>query len=202
MGVKTKSNYSPSGRDLFQTPRYATELLLPFLPRNMGFDLKKNEWVTRTNVWECASGNGAITRVLQENGFRVWESDLRSSTEEDFLTNAVMPFSPYIIVTNPPFSRKKQFYERCLELKVPFALLVPADYSMWMIDAVRNKGCVKIIPTRRIDYITPSGKDASVGATADFHSLWLTRWIVDDEDFYPATEKFVDLSLEDKKRIY
>jgi hypothetical protein len=39
---------------------------------------------------------------------------------------------------------------------VPFALLVPADYSGWIIDAIRNDGAEKIIPTRRIDYITPN----------------------------------------------
>lgn len=194
MGVKTKSNYSPSGRDLFQTPRYATELLIPFLSKD-------------NFIWECAAGDGAIARVLIEKGFAVIGSDINHLLPFDFLLDdriAQWKDFPdnFIIVTNPPFSRKKQFYERCLELKKPFALLVPADYSMWMIDAVRNKGCVKIIPTRRIDYITPSGKDANVGATADFHSLWLTRWIVNDDDFYPRTECFVDLSLEDKKRIY
>jgi hypothetical protein len=93
-----------------------------------------------------------------------------------------------------------------LELDVPFALLIPADYSGWMIQAVDFYGCIKIIPTRRIDYITPSGKDASVGATADFHSLWLTRGLnypqIVDPGWDNTTEIFVDLSLEDKKRIY
>lgn len=193
MGVKTKSNYSPSGRDLFQTPRYATELLIPFIPKY-------------AYIWECAAGNGAIVNVLTENGFLVAGSDMRPSKDYfviDFLSNTGLEtyrgFSTqHIIITNPPFSRKKQFYERCLEINAPFALLVPADYSGWMIDAVRNKGCTKIVPTRRIDYITPSGKDAIGGHTADFHSLWLTRGFI----FQDVTEIFVDLSLEDKKRIY
>ena len=36
-----------------------------------------------------------------------------------------------------------------------FALLIPADISLWTIDAVRKYNCEKIIPTRRVDYLTP-----------------------------------------------
>lgn len=191
MGVKTKSNYTPSGRDLFQTPRYATELLIPFLP-------KPSDCI----IWECAYGEGAIGVVLSKAGYTVYGTDIREKYQEshDFLKDDPPGLFETVIVTNPPFSRKRQFYERCLEFGVPFALLVPADYSGWMIDAVRHNMCVKIVPTRRIDYITPSGKDASMGATADFHSLWLTHRLI----MSPAhtTEVFVDLSLEDKKRIY
>jgi hypothetical protein len=168
-------------------------LIIPFLDKNRV-------------VWECACGDHAITKVLQEAGFSVVESDIKFAPEQDFLSHVKDLASPYQIVTNPPFSRKKQFYERCLELDVPFALLIPADYSGWMIQAVDFYGCIKIIPTRRIDYITPSGKDASVGATADFHSLWLTRGLnypqIVDPGWDNTTEIFVDLSLEDKKRIY
>lgn len=189
MSNKTRINYRPSDRDLFQTPRYATELLIPYL----------NDFKNYFHVWDCACGDGLILKVLSENGFKVLGTDIRGENPKDFLEYSTDDIGDVVIVTNPPYSRKRQFFEKCLELKRPFALLIPADYSGWMIEAVRYYGCVKIVPTRRIDFITPSGKDGSVGATADFHSLWLTRNII-----FPTlrTEVFVDLSLEDKKRIY
>ena len=60
-----------------------------------------------------------------------------------------------VIVTNPPFSLNKKFHDKCVEMGVSFALLIPADYAGWIIEAVEN-GAEKIIPTRRIDYITPN----------------------------------------------
>ncbi len=155
MAEKKKENYSGNAdvsndRDNFQTPRYATELLLPYIPSYID------------NIWECAAGDGAIQRVLSENGYEVFSSDIRKRngvTESNFLTDDC-PFpisSDTLIITNPPFAStlKRAFYKRCVELSLPFALLIPADYAGWLIDAIRFKGCEKVIPTRRIDYITP-----------------------------------------------
>ncbi len=52
-------------RDLFQTPRYATELLIPFIPN------------TAKYIWECAAGERRIANVLEERGYEVLASDIR-----------------------------------------------------------------------------------------------------------------------------
>jgi hypothetical protein len=183
------------GRDLFQTPNYAVDLLIPFIPQHV------------TEVWEPAAGERKIVRrLLEVSEVDVFASDIRTDDEEkvarsNFLTEGIpQVWAPFVnmkqfgIITNPPFSLKQQFYKRCREYNVPFALLIPADYSGWLIRACAEEGAEKIIPTRRIDYITPQGYSGATGHTADFHSLWLT-WGFE----LGKTETYVELSLKDKK---
>lgn len=134
------------GRDTFQTPNYATEIIIPFLGRVVNIN----------TIWECAAGLGKIAKRLREDGFDVLETDLAyKELGLNFLTDTP-DFGFDAIVTNPPFSLKRKFYERCRQYDVPFALLIPADYSGWIIDAVDKDGAEKVIPRRRIDYITPN----------------------------------------------
>lgn len=140
------------GRDTFQTPNYAVDLLEPFLA-----------CIVTTNkelIWEPAAGLGKIVKRLQHYGYRVSGTDLQGydGYKPFNFVSEYMAFSPPLkaIVTNPPFSLKQRFYRRCLEYKVPFALLIDATYSQWIIDAIRKDGAEKIIPSRRIDYITPN----------------------------------------------
>lgn len=138
------------GRDTFQTPNYATDILVPYL-------LAKKFFGVNFRIWECAAGLGKIVRRLKSKGLDVYGSDLLSDEfpKHNFLTQSNgQEFD--CIVTNPPFSLKRKFYELCRSYDKPFALLIPADYSGWIIDAVKNDGAEKIIPTRRVDYITPN----------------------------------------------
>jgi hypothetical protein len=170
------------GRDTFQTPNYATELLVPFIPKRFGV------------IWECAVGQGKIQNLLVTKRFYVYGSDI----ELNFLTvdsYILVEKNIYCIITNPPFSLKRKFYERCREMGVPFALLIPADYSGWIIKATQD-GCEKIIPTRRIDYITPTGLSGENGHTSYFHSMWLT-WGFN----LGKSETFVELTNQMKKNI-
>lgn len=134
-----------SGRDQFQTPNYAIDLIVPYLKEKkvLNPDFK---------IWEPAAGLGKIVKRLGDKGLDVFGTDLQTGV--NFLT-AESPEWFECIVTNPPFSLKRKFYERALGYGVPFALLIPADYSTWVIQAIKD-GAEKIIPTRRIDYVTPN----------------------------------------------
>lgn len=175
-----------SGRDLFQTPRYAIDILYPFLE-----DLA----VDKFRIWECACGKGKIVDRLYAKGFDIFGTDLQGmGVPLNFLTDK----SPYpfdCIVTNPPFSLKRKFYEKCREYNVPFALLIPADYSGWIIKAIQE-GAEKILPTRRIDYITPTGLSGASGHTSYYHSMWLT-WGFN----LGRSETFVELTKKMKENI-
>ena len=74
-------------------------------------------------------------------------------------------------------------------------MLIPTDYCGWIIRAIQD-GAEKIIPTRRIDYITPSGLSGASGHSANFHSMWLTKGFN-----LGRTETFVELTKEMKENI-
>lgn len=172
-------------RDLFQTPNYAVDLLYPFIP--LGTD----------DIWECAAGEGRIVQRLRHYGYNVFPSDIRPGlphvVEMNFL-NVKEAFNT--IITNPPYSLKVQFFKKCVEFNVPFALLISGDYSLWTIDAVRKYGCEKIVPDHRIDYITPTGLSGANGHSSYFHSYWLTRYFG-----LGQSETFVELTKEMKRNI-
>jgi len=141
-------------RDSFETPRYAVDLIIPFIPKDINF------------IWECASGNGRIQNPLCKAGYEVYPSDIRplqpDTAQLNFLTSdlsttLVDALTNYkcAIITNPPFSIKKQFIEKALSLEIPFAMLINADYSGEQIGWIQ-RGCEKIIPNRRINYLTPN----------------------------------------------
>ena len=144
---QTQNKNTAQGRDGFQTPNYAVNLLLPFIPKET------------TIIWECAAGLGKISNFLIKTGYKVSSTDINLEYgygSFNFLKDHLTwTGGIWAIITNPPFSLKQKFYEKCLEYKVPFALLIPADYSGWIIEACRNEA-EKIIPTRRIDYLTPN----------------------------------------------
>jgi hypothetical protein len=180
-------------RDLFQTPNYATELLLPFIPET-------------DFIWECACGEGKIARILEKEGYKVDKSDLREfpDTEKcNFLFDNPLEkvffkhtfCSKITIITNPPYSLKRQFFKKAIEYNLPFAFLISSDWSGFLIDLFKV-GCQAIIPTRRIDFITPTGLSGATGHTSYFHSYWMTRYFDLKEQL-----TFVELTNEMKKNI-
>lgn len=184
MPDKPKTNYSidtgMEGKDLFQTPAHATKLLLPFIPNHIKV------------IWECAAGDHKMVSVLADK-YDVFPSDIRLPEKNniiDFLTDPIhddliLDWNATMIITNPPFSIKKQFFDKCIQYNIPFALLIPADYSLWVINAIRRYGCEKIIPDHRINYITPNNRKSA----AQFHSMFISRFLN-----LGKTETFVELT--------
>lgn len=68
------------------------------------------------NIWECACGEGNLSKVLKEHGYHVFSTDLidRGYQDEqiDFLTNS-FTFNGDII-TNPPFKYVSEFIIKAL----------------------------------------------------------------------------------------
>jgi hypothetical protein len=161
--TKTKQTPEVSQiRDTFETPKYAVDLLLPFIPKEIEY------------IWEPACGSGKISRVLEQAGCVLCSSDIREKETpnqpneifflHNFLTDEKVP--PVIndwfdesknlaIITNPPFSIKDKFIEKAFSYGIQFAFLINADYSGMQINWI-ERGCEKIIPKRRVNYITPN----------------------------------------------
>ena len=89
--------------DFYSTPTLATEELL-------------RKEVFNGLIWECACGDGAISKVLMNNGYDVYSSDLvnRGYGEQlDFLQSNKEVDN---IITNPPFNLSTEFTLQALKL--------------------------------------------------------------------------------------
>ena len=155
-----RSNKQPPMRqgssDDFQTPQIAINPLIPFL--------NKDEV-----VWECASGNGNLTEAFFKEGFNVVATDIREGI--DFLKE--IPEQKFdCIITNPPFSLKQEFLQRCYELGKPFALLLPLTTfeTKKRQELFKKYGLQVIFFDKRINFETPSGK----GSGSWFATAWFT----------------------------
>jgi len=147
MGRKLKIQMG--GRtDEFFTPEYALNPLLPYL---------RKEWI----IWECAWGKGTLAKHLKEKGFSVLNEDV------DFLD---FNLNCDVLITNPPYSKKDEFLRRAFEIGKPFAFLMP----LTALEGIKRGALFKkygiqlIIPNRRINFITLSGK----GSGAWFQTAW------------------------------
>jgi len=144
--------------DDFQTPAFALNPLLPYI---------KKEWI----VWECATGTGNLTNELRRLGYAVIDTDIL--TGQDFLK--WQPENYDCIITNPPYSIKQKFLERCYQLKKPFALLLPLTTfeTKKRQELFKSYGVQVIFLGNRINFETPSGN----GSGAWFATAWFTNWL-------------------------
>lgn len=98
-----------TNNDEFYTPDIALKPLLKYLPKDVV-------------IWECTDyGKSNITKILKEHGYKVISTHKK---DFDFLTDKPS-FEFDIIVTNPPYSLKDKFLNKCYEYNKPFALLLP-----------------------------------------------------------------------------
>tara|TARA_R110001592_G_scaffold352758_1_gene650952 strand:+ start:123 stop:623 length:501 start_codon:yes stop_codon:yes gene_type:complete len=118
--------------DNYMTPKHAWEAVQQFIPKDKV-------------IWEAFAGNGYSSKYLTELGFNV------VCKEEDFFD------SDYgdIIITNPPFSLKKEVLMKLKELGKPFMIICPS--AMIMTQYTRKLFSKEklqiIIPRRRIHFI-------------------------------------------------
>ncbi len=140
---------------IYYTPKPAVEEIISVLPKDI-------------TIWECAVGEGHISKVLVEHGYKVITSDI--TTGQDFLTFE-QPEHYDMIITNPPFKLKNKFLMRCYELNKPFLLLGPITFleSQKRLRKYKEKGITLFLPSKKIDYIKTSGEPSK----CPFFSMWL-----------------------------
>ena len=109
LGARNYAKEEREVNDYYATDPRATELLLElesFAP-----------W-----IWECACGEGHIAKVLEAAGHHVFASDLIDrgyGLVQDFLATASPPLPGFDIITNPPYSKAKEFVEHAMEIIDP-----------------------------------------------------------------------------------
>lgn len=168
--------------DRCQTPAYALDPLLPYLPR---------DWV----IWEPAAGEGNICTALRSQGYTVIGSDLLTENIGEVVEGGRDFFSwqpPHFdaIVTNPPYSIKFPFYERCYALGKPFALLLPVE-ALGVGAAqklYRAHGHEQLLLNKRVNFKMPNKGYSKKGwrSTAWFPTFWSCWQVLPDPVVYGA----------------
>lgn len=115
--------------DHYPTPPIAVEKLL------------KVETFGQT-IWEPCCGNGAISTILEKQGYTVISTDLHDwgfgTPGKDFLTEPLQDVDA--IVTNPPFNLSYDFAVRALEAtKAKKGKVVLLNRLAWLEGAKRQK---------------------------------------------------------------
>lgn len=108
MGVLVTNGISKTAvreeNDYYATDPKAMELLLKYETFN-------------NNVWECACGEGNLSKVLKANGYNVFSSDLIDRGYQDKIIDFLETDLQFKgdIITNPPFKYTNEFILKSLD---------------------------------------------------------------------------------------
>lgn len=142
--------------DRCQTPFYALDPLIPYLPN--------------CTLWESAAGEGQMAAKLKLSRFQVIATDIL--TGQNFFE--ADPPSWGCQVTNPPYSVKYKWLERSYQLDKPFALLLPLE-TMGASKGQKlfeHYGIEIILLDKRVNFKMPHR--GYTGAGAHFPVTWFT----------------------------
>lgn len=109
------SNHSDKARE--QNDFYATD------PKSLEIFLKALErdcFKLHNRIWECACGQGHLSKVLESKRYDVVSSDLidrgYGNVNYDFLKSTQCYYPLADILTNPPYKYAKEFVEHSLDI--------------------------------------------------------------------------------------
>lgn len=147
--------------DDYRTPRYLVSCLEPFI-----LDFKRNNKIDRQLVVYCPfdTEESEFVRYFKEAGAKVIFGDIK--TGQDFFETPIPDCD--LIVSNPPFSRKKEILRRLFISGIPFALLLNLqamqyqDMGELLYDESQR--------TEAVQFIIPDKKVSFDGNTAAFCS--------------------------------
>ena len=117
--------------DDYMTPKYAWDNIQQYIPKDKV-------------IWESFYGDGNSGKHLQNLGFDVIHN------QDDFFTSN----HGDIVVTNPPFSQKKEVFTRLKELGKPFIVICPCSMitTQYIRQLFSNEHLQIIIPRKRIHF--------------------------------------------------
>ena len=170
----TKRNADLDGQDFYPTPGWATYALI----ENENFS---------GNIWECACGNGMMSKVLEKTGQNIFSSDLHDrgygDCGVDFLTEN-KNFEN--IITNPPYNSAEGFVKnglKCANSKL--ALLLRLAF---LEGAARQKSIFNIAPPSRVWVFSERITFYPAGAIRKGSGTTAYAWFVWDKNALSKTE--------------
>lgn len=162
------SGYERKERDLYETPEWVTEALLPHIPRQKPIE-----------IWEPACGSGKMVRVLSAFG-NVLGTDIETGSDFLFCITTPWGFSGIeAIITNPPYAIAREFIEHALaqtkEIRGIVAMLLRTDFDHAAgrkhLFAEHSAFAKKVVLTKRIQWF-----EDSKGSPSFNHSWYIWDW--------------------------
>ena len=118
LGASNHSDVERESNDFYATDPESLEIFLKALERD---NVKLHQ-----DIWECACGQGHLSKILIDNGYKVFSTDLVDrgfgTPGIDFLNIKNNWMGD--ILTNPPYKYAKEFVEKALEKTQPGAYVV------------------------------------------------------------------------------
>ena len=163
---RVDSPYERKPNDAYQTPDWCLECVLQHIP-----------WARK--IWEPACGEGNLVRVLGDNGFDVYATDIIDG--ENFF-EMKDPAGATGIVTNPPFADSAVFIQHAIDIMEPVRgfvfMLLPGDYefakSRRNLFAENQQFAKKICLQKRIVWFERD--DGKREAPSEWHAWYLWSW--------------------------
>lgn len=155
--------YSKWQNDECYTPDYAVRPILKYLPKDKiiwcPFDKEESNFV----------------KILKEEWYKVVFSHI--DYWQDFFEYE--PEEWDMIVSNPPFTNKRAYFERAIKLQKPFALIMT---NTWLNDSApkrlfkeNNIDMELLMFDRRIRFINPNGESMW---SPTFSSSYYCHWVL------------------------
>lgn len=169
--------YDRIENDFYPTPTWITDGVLRLLDK-----IRFTGHLTTPNIWECAAGQGHMSKVMVRHNFRVYQTDLHPQhpdiIKKDFLADAYP--TDMFIFTNPPYGKlAEKFVRHALEItktkkgKVAMVLRHDWDCAKTRMDLFRDHPAYygKITLTTRPRWI-----EGSTGAPRHNFAIFLWDW--------------------------
>ena len=170
-----KLMYSKGNNDECYTPDYGVEPILKYIPKD-------------TTVW-CpfdTEESQFVIQISKQN--KVIRSHLESG--QDFFNYE--PDEWDIIVSNPPFTDKRKFFERALSFNKPFALIMT---NTWLNDSApkqlfKDKDLQLLMFDKRMKFISPDGRNNDKITFSSSYYCWnfLPKQIIMEELDVPKSK--------------
>ena len=184
-----KLMYSSGNNDECYTPDYGVEPILKYIPKD-------------ATVW-CpfdTEDSQFVIQISKQN--KVIRSHLESG--QDFFNYE--PDEWDMIVSNPPFTDKRKFFERALSFNKPFALIMT---NTWLNDSApkqlfKDKDLQLLMFDKRMKFISPDGRNNDKISFSSSYYCWnfLPKQIIMEELKVPKKKVSQDISTPLTKLLY
>ena len=184
-----KLMYSSGNNDECYTPDYGVEPILKYIPKD-------------TTVWWPFDTEDSqfVIQISKQN--KVIRSHLESG--QDFFDYE--PDEWDMIVSNPPFTDKRKFFERALSFNKPFALIMT---NTWLNDSApkqlfKDKDLQLLMFDKRMKFVSPDGRDNDKITFSSSYYCWnfLPKRIIMEELKVPKKKVSQDVSTPLTKLLY